>query len=134
MPQSADALSEGAQPLDVAGYPVVLVVASDDLPEPCTDVAWAVMQAAAQLSSDSLELRHHPLFRREPPDGEGVRFAASPTAVGKALDVERLWFSLPLPRSVSGCEAPELDQPRLLRGICLVLSGGFGGRLYLTER
>jgi hypothetical protein len=47
MPQSVDALSEEAQLVDVPGNGVVLVITSDDLSEPCTDLARAIMLSAA---------------------------------------------------------------------------------------
>ena len=115
VPQSVDALPEGAQLPDIAGRCVVLVVAVDDFPKPCTDVAWAIMHPAAKLDLDCLELRNHPLLRRNAPDGERIGLVASPTVVSKAQEVERLWFSRAALLPISGSIAPELDQPGLLR-------------------
>jgi hypothetical protein len=81
VPQSIDALPEGAQLSDITGHCVVLVVAVDDLPKPCTDVAWAIMHPATELGLDSLELRNHPHLRRNAPDGERVGLVPSPTVV-----------------------------------------------------
>src|SRR5664280_2225849 len=57
IPQSVDALPEGAQLPKISGHSVVLVVAVDDLPKPCTDLARASMHPAAKLDLDGLELR-----------------------------------------------------------------------------
>jgi len=115
VPQSIDALPEGAQLSDITGHCVVLVVAVDDLPKPCTDVAWAIMHPATELGLDSLELRNHPHLRRNAPDGERVGLVPSPTVVSEAQEVERLWFTRTTLLPISGSIAPELDQPGLLR-------------------
>jgi hypothetical protein len=78
IPQSIDALPKGAQLSDIPGHRVVLVVAVNDLPKPCTDIARAIMHPAAKLYLDSLELRNHPLLRRNAPDGERIGLVASP--------------------------------------------------------
>ena len=72
MPQSVNALSEEAQLVDVPGNGVVLVIPSDDLPEPCTDLAGAIMLPAAELRLDGFKLRNHPLFRSNPPDASDL--------------------------------------------------------------
>ena len=115
IPQPVDALPEGAQLSDVSGHRMVLVVAVDDLPKPCTDLARAIMHPAAKLDLDGLELGNHPLLRRNAPDGEGIGLVAPPTVVGEAQEGERLWFSRATPLPISGSIAPELDQPGLLR-------------------
>jgi hypothetical protein len=115
IPQSIDALPEGAQLSDIPGHCVVLVVVVDDLPKPCTDDAWTIMHPAAKLDLDSLELRNHPLLRRNAPDGERIGLVATPTEVSEAQEVERLRFSRTTLLPVSGSIASELDQPGLLR-------------------
>ena len=62
IPQPVDALPEGAQLPDISGHRVVLVVAVDDLPKPCTDFARASMHPAAKLDLDGLELRNPSAF------------------------------------------------------------------------
>ena len=91
-PQSIDAPSEGTQLMDISGHCVVLVVAVDDLPKPCTDFAWAGMHPASKLDLDGLELRCHSRFRRYASDGEGIGLVATPAVVGEAQEVERLRF------------------------------------------
>src|ERR1035438_4757564 len=58
-PQSIDAMSEGAQLIEVAGDSMVLVVAGDNLPKPHTDLTGAIMLPALKLSLDGFQLRNH---------------------------------------------------------------------------
>ena len=62
VPQSIDALPEGAQLSDVAWHCVVLVIADDDFPKPCTGLGRAIMHAAAKFGLDGLQLRCHFAF------------------------------------------------------------------------
>src|ERR1700756_1178450 len=62
-PQSIDTVAEKAQLIDIAGNSVVLVVAGDNTPKPCTDLTGAIMLTALKLSLDGFELRNHTLFR-----------------------------------------------------------------------
>src|ERR1019366_7127566 len=48
IPQSVDALPEGAQLPEISGHSVVLVVAVDDLPKPCTTLTRAGMHPAGE--------------------------------------------------------------------------------------
>ena len=114
-PEPIDALSEGAQLIDIPGNSMVLVVASDHLLKPCTNLTDTIMLPAEKLSLDSLELRNHSLFRRDPPDGEGIGLVASPAVVGEAQEREGLRFSLAPLFPFAGRIAPELDQPGLFR-------------------
>ena len=94
---------------------MVLVVASDHLPKPCTDLTYTIMLPAKKLKLDALQLRYHSLFRRNPPDGEGIGLVASPTVVGEAQEREGLRFPFTPLFPLMGCIAPELDQPGLFR-------------------
>src|SRR5215475_13314122 len=107
-PQTVHAPAEGAQLINISGQCVVLVIAVDDLPKPCTDLAGASMHPAAKLDLDGLQLRNHPLLRRNASDGEGVGLVASPTVVSEAQEVERLRFSCTTLLPVSGSIASEL--------------------------
>ena len=78
------------------------------------DCGRAIMLPALKLSLDRFELRHHPLLRRDPPDGEGSLLVALPTDMGKAQEGEGLGFALATLFPVSGCITPELDQPGLI--------------------
>ena len=57
-PQSIDTPLEDAQLIDVARHSMVLVVAGDHTPKPCTDVAGAIMLTASKLDLDGFELRN----------------------------------------------------------------------------
>src|SRR3974377_397638 len=58
-PEPIDALSEGAQLIDISRNSVVLVVAVDDLPEPCTDLTDTIMLPAEKLSPARTGPRTH---------------------------------------------------------------------------
>jgi hypothetical protein len=51
-PEPIHALSEGSQLIDIPGNSMVLVVAGDDLPKPCTNLAGAIMLPALKLNFD----------------------------------------------------------------------------------
>jgi hypothetical protein len=91
-PQPIHALSEGAQLIDISRNSVVLVVAVNDLPKPCTNLTDTIMLPAEKLCLDGFQLRNHSLFRRNPPDGEGVGLVTSPAVVGEAQEREGLRF------------------------------------------
>jgi hypothetical protein len=52
-PEPIDALSEGAKLIDIPGNSMVLVVASDHLPKPCTNLTDTIMLPAEKLNLDS---------------------------------------------------------------------------------
>jgi hypothetical protein len=114
-PEPIHALPEGAQQIDIPRNSMVLVVAGDDLPKPCTDLAGAIMLPASKLCLDGFQLRNHPLFRSDSPDGEGVGLMASPAVAGEAQEHEGLRFSLSSLPPFVGRITPELDQPSLVR-------------------
>jgi hypothetical protein len=72
-PEPIDALSEGAQLTDIPGNSRVLVIAGDHIPKPCSNLTDTIMLPAEKLNFDGFRLRNHSLFRRDPPDGEGVQ-------------------------------------------------------------
>ena len=115
IPQSIDALTEGAQLPEVARHCVVLVVAVDDSAEPRTGFGGAIVHTTTKLDLDGLELRCHARFRCDAPDGEGSGLVPLPTVVGEAHEVERRRFSFSSQLSITGSLTPELDQPGLLR-------------------
>ena len=114
-PEPIDALPEGAQLTDIPGNSMVLVVASDHLPKPCTDLTDTIMLPAEKLNLDDLQLRNHSLIRRNPPDGEGIGLVASPAVVSEAQEREGLRFPFAPLFPFVGCKTPELDQPSLFR-------------------
>jgi hypothetical protein len=114
-PEPIDALSKGAQLTDIPGNGMVLVVASDHLPKPCTNLTDTIMLPAEKLDLDGFELRNHSLFRCNPPDGEGIGLVATPTVVSEAQEREGLRFPFAPLFPFVGCKTPELDQPCLFR-------------------
>jgi hypothetical protein len=110
-PEPIDALSEDTQLIDIPGNSMVLVVAIDHLPKPCTDLTDTIMLPAEELNLDGLKLRNHLLFRRDPPDGEGIGPMTSPAVVGEAQEREGLWFPFATLFPFVDCKTPELDQP-----------------------
>ena len=88
-PEPIYALSEGAQLTDIPGNSMVLVVASDHLPKPCTDLTDTIMLPAEKINLDGFQLHNHSLFRRNPPEGEGIGLVTSPAIVGEAQQVKR---------------------------------------------
>ena len=94
---------------------MVLVITQHDLPEPSTDIGYAIMHPASKLRLDGFKLRNHSLFRGNPPYSEGSALVALPTVVGEAQEREGLWFSLSPLLPVSSGEPPELDQSCLVR-------------------
>jgi hypothetical protein len=93
---------------------MVLVVAQNNLPKPCTDLGRAMMLPVLKLSLNGFELRSHSLLRRNPPDDEGSVAGALPTEVGETQVRKGLWFSLSTLFPVSSGEPPELDQSRFV--------------------
>ena len=87
---------------------MVLVVAQYNLPKPDTDLARTMMLPALKLSLHGLQLRDHPLLRRDSPDDESP-VGELPTEVGEAQESEGLWFSLSALFPVSSGKAPEFD-------------------------
>ena len=83
-PQTIDATFEEAQLVGVTGYSMVLVISQHNLLEPCTDFGRAIVFPALKLNFNGFELRNHPLFRRDSPDGEGSPLVALTAVVGEA--------------------------------------------------
>ena len=101
-PQPTNASLKDAQLRRVPRNSMVLVIAPNDLPEPLTDLRGRVMRPADQLSFDSFELCHQPLFRRLAPDNEGPVALALPAIVREAQNVEVCGFPSPRRFRVSG--------------------------------
>jgi hypothetical protein len=94
---------------------MVTVIAVHNLSEPCTDVGNRLVHAAAQFCFNCVQLCHHALLCRFPPDDECPIAPALPAVMRKAQERKglRLPFATLLP--ISGGEPPKLDQSRFLR-------------------
>jgi hypothetical protein len=114
-PQSAYATPEDAQLTGVTGHSMVLVVTLHDLPKPCADFTRTMMLPVLKLCLDKVELRNHPLLRRNAPDVKGSAAYEMSTKMREPQKREGLGFSLATPFSVANGEPSELDQTRRLR-------------------
>jgi len=94
---------------------MVLVIALHNLSEPSADLTRAMVLPALKLCLDDIELRNHPLLRRNAPDVKGSAAREVPTEMREPQKHKGLRFSLAPPLSLSDGEPPELDQPRLVR-------------------
>jgi hypothetical protein len=83
-PQAPQPLPKDTQPIDVTRDRVVLVIASHNLSQPCTDVGNRLMHSEAQLSLNGVQLGHHAFLRRFSPDGERSVAPTLPAKVREA--------------------------------------------------
>jgi hypothetical protein len=113
-PQAPQALPEKAQPVDVARDRMVAVVAVHNLSEPRTDRGNWFVHAEAQFCFKCVQLRHHALLHRFPPDGERSIAPALPAVVREAQERKGLRLSFTTLLPVSGGKPPKLDQSRFL--------------------
>jgi hypothetical protein len=74
-----------------------------------------MMLPVSKLCLEDIELRNHPLLRRNAPDVEGSAAREVSTEMREPQKRKGLGFSLATPFSVSDGEPPELDQSRLVR-------------------
>jgi hypothetical protein len=94
---------------------MVLVIALHNLPKPYADLTRTMVLPVLKLCLDDIELRNHPLLRRNAPDVKSSAARKVPTEMSEPQEREGLGFSLATPLSVSDGEPPELDQTRLVR-------------------
>ena len=94
---------------------MVLVIALYNLSEPSADLTRAMVLPALKLCLDDIELRNHPLLRRNAPDVKGSAAREVSTEMREPQKRKGLRFSLATPLSLSDGEPPELDQTRLVR-------------------
>ena len=114
-PQSAYATPEDAQLTGVAGHGVILVVTLHNLSEPSADLTRAMVLPVLKLCLEDIELRNHPLLRRNAPDVKGSAAREVSTEMREPQKRKGLGFSLATPLSIPDGEPPELDQTRLVR-------------------
>ncbi len=113
-PVSDRLVAEGPDRFAVAGHGVVGEVPSHHACQPAPLLRDGEMPASQALVFDLGQLRPHPfrdrLTRQPEPPGAGL-----PADVREAEEVERLRLAQTPTSPVDGGEAPELDQPRLVR-------------------
>jgi hypothetical protein len=113
-PQALQPMPENVHRPEVPRQRVVSIEALQNAPQPSPDLWQRLVHPAAQRQLILLQLGHHPLIRRLPPDHEpALRTGA--TVVDKSEESERLRFLIPTLAPVLGREPAELQQPRLLR-------------------
>jgi hypothetical protein len=114
-PQSPHSLPEDTQSVDVSRDRMVAVIAVHNLSQPCTDVGHRLVHSEAQFCFNCVQLRHHALLRRFPPDDERSIAPALPAVMRETQERKglRLSFSTLLP--IWGSEPPKLDQSCFLR-------------------
>src|SRR5271169_6456686 len=108
-------MHEDPKMIEIAWDSMILVVAQGHPLQPLTHRRYRLMHPATQLCLNRMQLRHHPLLCRFPPDDEGPIAPTLPTIMCETQEREGLGFSLPPLFPVSSGEPPELNQPRLLR-------------------
>src|SRR5215469_1867573 len=114
-PHAPQSLPKDTQLIDVTRDCVVLVIASHNLAEPCTDFGNGRVHAEAQLSLNGVQLGHHAFLRRFPPDGERSIAPALPAKVRETQKRKGLRLSFSTPFPILCGEPPKLDQSCFLR-------------------
>src|SRR5579864_6603890 len=104
-----------AQPIEVPRNRMVLVITQGHLLQPLTDYRGGLVHLVAQFCLDCVQLGHHPLLGRFPPDDEGPIAPALPATMREAQEREGLRFSLSTLLPALSGEPPELNQSRFIR-------------------
>src|SRR5664280_1083449 len=104
-------MHEDPKMIEIARDSMILVVAQGHLLQPLTHRRYRLMHPATQLCLNRMQLCHHPLLCRFPPDDEGPIAPTLPTIMCETQEREGLGFSLPPLFPVSRGEPPELHQP-----------------------
>ncbi len=114
-PQAPHSLPEDTQPVDVSRDRMVAVIAVHNLSQPCTDVGHRLVHSEAQFCFNRVQLRHHALLRRFPPDDERPIAPALPAVMREAQECKGLRLSFTTLLPILGGEPPKLDQSCFLR-------------------
>jgi hypothetical protein len=94
---------------------MVAVIAVHNLSQPCTDVGNRLVHSEAQLSFNCVQLRHHALLRRFPPDDERSIAPALPAVMRETQERKGFRFPFTTLLPIWGGEPPKLDQSCFLR-------------------
>src|ERR1035438_6449338 len=103
-------MHEDPKMIEIARDSMILVVAQGHPLQPLTHRRYRLVHPATQLCLYRMQLCHHPLLCRFPPDDEGPTAPALHTVMREAQEREGLGFSLPTLLPVSSGEPPELDR------------------------
>lgn len=106
---------KAVQTIHIAGYCVVLEIASYDRLQPLPDLSYWLMPASPKLLLQLIELGRESLSDRLPLDDEPAALPGLPTHVREAQKVKYFRLALASLLPVFGCMAPELDQASLVR-------------------
>jgi len=112
-PQLAEPMPKGVHRPKISRHSVVLIETLRNPPQPRPGLRQWLVHPLAQLQLNLLQLCHHPLVRRLPPDHEPTPRTGA-TLVDKSKKRERFRLLLASLASVHGRESAELQQPRLL--------------------
>src|SRR5882672_7033910 len=113
-PEADDDVAEAAERMAVGRHGVVIVPASDDLPQPAPLLGYRLVPASPEFLLERTQLGRHAVTPRLPLEQEA---AASGTAANmrEPQEVERLRLAQPAPLAIGRGEATKLQQAGLLR-------------------
>src|SRR5664280_1007351 len=77
-------MHEDPKMIEIARDSMILVVAQGHLLQPLTHRRYRLMHPATQLCLNRMQLCHHPLLCRFPPDDEGPLAPTLPTIMGNS--------------------------------------------------
>src|SRR5215203_6811991 len=103
---------KAVETIHVAGYCVVVEIASYDRLQPLPDLSYGLMPTSPKLLLQLMELGRESLLDRLTLDDEPAGFPSLPTYMREAQKVERLRLVLASLLPVFGCVTPELNQAR----------------------
>jgi hypothetical protein len=111
-PQAQQSMSKSAHRPKISGHRVIAIVSQQNAPQPGSYLGYRRMHPLAQHLLNLLQLRHHPLLRRLPPDHEPA-LGVPATLMHEPQKRERLRFPLAPAAPVPGRQPAELQHPRL---------------------
>ncbi len=107
-PQPEEPIAKSPKRRAVTRYGVVLVIATQNTPQPLADLRQRLMHPAAKLLLDLLQFCSHPFAGRLAPDDEAALL--EPTVMRESQEVEALRLSLAAFSAVGFSVTSELDE------------------------